>query len=122
MIEFVETDETTPYTQQLRERTGPVVLVNTFTVPAGRAEEFLALWREDAAYFTRQPGFVSTQMHRGIAGSRILVNIAVWQSAAHLAAAHSNPDFRPGGEGYPQGCTVSPHLYEKVAVDGICAA
>lgn len=120
MIEFVEADETTPYMEQLRERTGQVVLVNTFTVPRGRTEEFLALWREDAAYFTRQPGFVSTQMHRGIAGSRNLVNIAVWQSAAHLAAAHGNLQARPGGSGYPEGCTVSPHLYEKVAVEGIC--
>ncbi|MEU5435038.1 antibiotic biosynthesis monooxygenase family protein [Streptomyces sp. NPDC020719] len=122
MIEFVEVDESTPYTEQLQERTGPVVLINTFTVPEGKAEEFLALWRRDAAYFTEQPGFISTQMHRGVGGSRVLVNVAVWESAAHLAAAHAGPGFRATGEGYPEGCTVSPHLYEKVAVDGICVA
>ncbi|MGP9018088.1 antibiotic biosynthesis monooxygenase family protein [Streptomyces sp. BR1] len=120
MIEFVEVDESTPYIRQLEEETGPVVLINTFTVPEGRTEEFLALWRRDAAYFTGQPGFISTQMHRGVGGSRVLVNVAVWQSAAHLAAAHAKPGFRAAGEGYPEGCTVSPHLYEKVAVDGIC--
>ncbi|MFD9796020.1 antibiotic biosynthesis monooxygenase family protein [Streptomyces sp. NPDC059070] len=120
MIEFVETDESTPYVKQLQERTGPVTLVNTFTVPEERQEEFLALWRRDAAYFQRQPGFVSTQMHRGVGGSRVLVNIAVWESAAHLAAAHAGTRVHPVGEGYPEGCTVSPHLYEKVAVDGVC--
>jgi hypothetical protein len=32
----------------------------------------------------QQPGFISTQLHRGTAGSTTLVNVAVWESARAL--------------------------------------
>ncbi len=43
---------------------------------------------------TRQPGFVSTQLHRGIAGSGVFLNYAVWDSVADFRAAFTNPAFR----------------------------
>ncbi|MGP3919410.1 antibiotic biosynthesis monooxygenase family protein [Nonomuraea sp. 10N515B] len=77
--------------------------MNTFVAPEGRTEEMLAAWKEDAAYFKSRPGFISAQLHQGIAGSRVLVNIAVWESAAHLRAAFSAPEFGAALERYPDG-------------------
>jgi heme-degrading monooxygenase HmoA len=34
-----------------------------------------------------QPGFISTQLHHGIAGSNVFLNDAVWQSVADFCRA-----------------------------------
>ena len=68
----------------------------------------------------RQPGFISTQMHRGIAGSGVFLNYAVWESPAHFRAAFEDPDFCEAIRSYPPGATVTPHLFRKVAVPGFC--
>jgi heme-degrading monooxygenase HmoA len=122
MLELAQLDEATPYQSQLSVQTGPVVIVNTFLAPAGRTEEVLAAWKLDAQYFQRQPGYISTQLHRGIGSSRALVNVAVWESAGHLRAAFSAPDFQDRLANYPAGTVAYPHLYQKVGVAGICVA
>ncbi|WP_327586116.1 antibiotic biosynthesis monooxygenase [Nonomuraea sp. NBC_00507] len=123
MITLAELDASTPYGKQLQSAgDGPVTLINTFVAPEGKTEEVLAAWQEDAAYFKSQPGFISAQLHQGIAGSRVLVNIAVWESGAHLRAAFSAPEFGAALERYPDGTIAYPHLLEKVAVPGICVA
>ncbi len=68
-ITLAELDDRVTYVQQLQEETGPVVLINTFTVAPEDAERLLAVWAEDAAFMKHQPGFIATQLHRGIAGS-----------------------------------------------------
>ncbi|WP_234438758.1 antibiotic biosynthesis monooxygenase family protein, partial [Streptomyces sp. NRRL S-340] len=67
-------DEMTPMFAQFKERTGPIVLANTFFVPEERGEEFLSLFRRQAEFMRAQPGFVSLRMHRGTAGSRLMMN------------------------------------------------
>ena len=67
-------------------------------------------------------GFISTQLHRGIAGSGTFLNYAVWQSVAHFRAAFAEPEFRARLADYPETATVSPHLFHKVEVSGICVA
>jgi hypothetical protein len=61
-------------------------------------EQFLTFWAETATYFKHRRGYVSTQLHPGITGSGIFLNIAVWESAHHLqqALADSGPRCRPG--------------------------
>jgi hypothetical protein len=81
-----EMDERTTYLEQLQEDDGQVVLINQFEVPPEGADRFLEVWADDAAFMTRQPGFVSTQLHRGTAGSSTFVNVAVWASAAALGS------------------------------------
>ncbi|MGE5706542.1 MAG: antibiotic biosynthesis monooxygenase family protein [Nitrososphaerales archaeon] len=46
-------------------------------VEPDKVEEFLKDWAEDAANFKQQPGFISTQLHKGIGKSSILINYAV---------------------------------------------
>src|SRR5215207_6375149 len=60
-------DEHVTYLQQLQEDDGPVVLINEFNVPPEDTDRFIAVWADDAAFMKRQPGFISTQLHRGTA-------------------------------------------------------
>ncbi len=121
-VTLAEMDPRVSFAEQLRQETGPVVLVNTFTVAPEEAERFLAVWAEDAAFMKRQPGFIATQLHRGIAGSGTFVNVAVWESAQALRAAFVSPEFRAHAARYPDSAVATPHLFEKVAVPGICVA
>jgi heme-degrading monooxygenase HmoA len=85
-------------------------------------EQFLTAWADDATYFKGQPGFISTQLHRGIAGSCAFLNYAVWESTEHFRQAFTNPDFRAKLGQYPASAVGFPHLFRKVAVPGICVA
>ena len=101
---------------------GGVVLVNVFRALPAEADALIAAWAEDARYFKRQPGFISAQLHRGIAGSGVFVNYAVWESTAHFRSAFENPEFAQRQAAYPADTEVSPHLFQKVAVAGVCVA
>jgi heme-degrading monooxygenase HmoA len=122
MPKFVEMGQAVTLSDQLKSEEGPVILINTFVVPPEHADRLLEIWTGDASLMKTQPGFISTQMHRGIAGSGVFLNYAVWQSVAHFRTAFSNPEFRAKLAEYPEGATVSPHLFRKVEVPGICTA
>ena len=122
MVKFAEMDQTVTLAFQLEDEGGPVVLINTFIVPPEDADALLEAWASDAAVMKRQPGFISTQLHRGIAGSGTFLNYAVWQSTAHFRAAFTNPEFQAQLADYPDTTTASPHLFRKVDVPGICVA
>ena len=70
----------------------------------------------------RQPGFISTQLHRAIGDSSAYVNYAVWESTAHYRAAFTHPEFKASLAAYPSSVVAIPHLFQKVAVPGICVA
>jgi heme-degrading monooxygenase HmoA len=119
-VTLVEMDDRVTYFEQLQEETGPVVLINKFNVAPEDAERLVEVWADDAAYMKAQPGFISTQLHRGTAGSSTFVNVAVWESARALGAAFSSPEFRERAARYPDSTVAEPHVFEKVAVPGIC--
>lgn len=122
MVNIAHLDPTTPMWDQFQEKTGPIVLINTFFVPRDSIDEFLKLWEEDAKIMKAQPGFISTQMHRGTANSQLLVNIGIWESSEALARAHANPDFQESTKKLPDGVIAHPHIFKKVAVEGVCVA
>ncbi|MEO8483015.1 MAG: antibiotic biosynthesis monooxygenase family protein [Acidobacteriota bacterium] len=115
-------DPTFPIDRQLTLDVAPVVLVNLFTMDAADEPAFLAAWRADAAFMKRQPGFISTQLHRAVGDSPTYLNYAVWESTADFRAAFSHPEFLAGLQAYPSSGVASPHLFQKVAVPGICVA
>jgi heme-degrading monooxygenase HmoA len=118
-----EMDLHVPLTQQLGDgHIGPVVLVNKFTVAPEDRAALITAWADDAAYMKRQPGFITTQLHRGIAGSCVFLNYAVWESLDAFRTAFSQPEFRGRLAHYPASAVASPHLFERVAVPGICVA
>ncbi len=122
MPTFVEMDERAPLSAQIEEKVGPVILINTFTVNADEAAQLLKAWAGDAAWMKQQPGFISTQLHRGIGGSCVFLNYAVWESSEHFKRAFTHPEFRSRLAHYPPSTVASPHLFSKLAIPGICVA
>ena len=94
-------DPNFPIERQLGIETGPVVLVNVFTLDKADEPRFLEVWQDDAAFMKRQPGFISTQLHRALGDSPTYLNYAVWELTAAFRAAFSNPDFQAKNLGLP---------------------
>jgi heme-degrading monooxygenase HmoA len=115
-------DPAFPIDRQVMIDASPVVLVNVFTLDAADEQAFLKVWEDDAAFMKRQPGFISTQLHRAIGESPTYLNYAIWQSTADFRAAFAHPEFRAKLAAYPSSAVASPHLFRKVAVPGICVA
>jgi heme-degrading monooxygenase HmoA len=122
MPTFVEMDQKSTLAAQMETPLGPVVLINTLTVDPNEAAQLMEAWAADAAWMRRQPGFISTQLHRGIAGSRVFLNYAVWESTEDFKRAFTHPEFRAHLGHYPPSTVVSPHLFQKLAVPRICVA
>src|SRR6202162_4299686 len=72
-----------PLERQIAIEAGPVVLVNVITLDKADEQTFLRTWQDDAAFMKRQPGFISTQLHRALGESPTYFNYAVWESTAH---------------------------------------
>lgn len=115
-------DPAFPIEQQLATDASPVVLVNLFTIDKADEQALLAAWAHDAAFMKQRPGFISTQLHRGIGGSCAYFNYAVWESTACFRAAFSHPEFQSRLSAYPSSAVAAPHLFQKIAVPGICVA
>ena len=115
-------DPAFPIERQLAVETAPVVLVNVFTLDKADEQSFLQVWQNDADFMKRQPGFISTQLHRAIGESPTYLNYAVWESTAHFRAAFTHPEFTAKLSTYPSSAVATPHLFQKVAVPGICVA
>ncbi|MCP1854445.1 MULTISPECIES: antibiotic biosynthesis monooxygenase family protein [unclassified Bradyrhizobium] len=115
-------DPSFPINRQIAIEANSVVLVNPFTLDKADEAAFLKAWQDDAAFMKRQPGFISTQLHRALGDSPTYLNYAVWESTAHFRAAFTHPDFLAKISSYPASAIASPHLFQKVAVPGICVA
>lgn len=115
-------DEKFPIERQLGIPAAPVVLINLFTLDAADESGFLDTWTDDAEFMKRQPGFISTQLHRAIGDSPTYLNYAVWDSTETFRAAFTHPEFVAKLSAYPSSAVASPHLFQKVAVTGICTA
>ncbi|KVP71554.1 antibiotic biosynthesis monooxygenase [Burkholderia ubonensis] len=122
MPQFRPLDPAFPIDRQLAEEAAPVVLVNVFTLEPEDEQAFLRVWQDDAAFMKRQPGFISTQLHRAVGERPTYLNYAVWESTAHFRAAFTDPAFRAKLSAYPASAVASPHLFRKVAVEEICVA
>ncbi len=70
----------------------------------------------------QQPGFIFAQLHRGAGGSCVFLNYDVRESVDAFKAAFAQPEFRNRAGWYPGSTTASPHLFEQIAVPGICVA
>jgi quinol monooxygenase YgiN len=105
MLQRIEMDERVPLADQLAEEVGPVTIINTFKVAPEDADALLEAWAADAAYLKSKPGFISTQLYRGIAGSGVFVNQAVWESVEAFRNAFGDPQPSPVTPTRP-----SPHL------------
>jgi heme-degrading monooxygenase HmoA len=120
MLQPIEMDQHVRLADQLSNEVGPIILINIFKVNPDDADALLQAWAADAAYLKTKPGFISAQLHRGIAGSGTFLNHAVWESVQAFREAFSDPQFQATWSRYPDSTVASPHLFQKVAVPGIC--
>ncbi|MDW0282435.1 MAG: antibiotic biosynthesis monooxygenase family protein [Nitrososphaeraceae archaeon] len=120
MVKIVEMDEDVTLKSQLEEDVGSVILLNKFTVRPEDVDQFLKLFAATTEMFKQQPGFISAQLHRGIGGSSTFFNYVVWESAEHFKRAFNRPEFRSSMADLLPNTVMSPHLFKKVAIPGIC--
>lgn len=122
MVEIVEMDKRITLEKQLDEDVGPIVVMNKFNVDPQEVDEFLQVFAKTTETFKRQPGFISAQLHRGIAGSTTFVNYVIWESAGHFKQAFNRPEFRSNMATVLPNTVMAPHLFRKVAVPRICVS
>ena len=93
----------------------PVVLINSFEVPAADADPFITAWERVRDYFRTQPGYIDTALHQSVAPDAEFqfVNVAHWASAEEFTAAIRSPGMREAAAGL---ATYRPHpaLYRVV--------
>ncbi|AUQ63434.1 antibiotic biosynthesis monooxygenase family protein [Phaeobacter inhibens] len=80
---------------QADESTQNVVLINTFTVPADKLDEAIAMWDAAREFLHTQPGYISTKLHQSLSGDAQyqLINVAQWETPEAYQACH-RPDAR----------------------------
>ncbi len=120
MANFKELDAVITLAEQMQTDDGPIVLINLFTVDKADEENLLAARAHDADFMKAQPGYISTQLHQGIAGSSTFINYAVWQNVECFRNAFINPEFQRRLANYPSSAVASPHLFKKIAVANHC--
>jgi heme-degrading monooxygenase HmoA len=123
MDKYVELDEHVKFAQQWEEDVSPFILINIFHVKPEDGDRLIEAWGADAAFFKQQPGYISTQLHRGIGRSGTFLNYAVWESLKKYKEAfnkYTSPEVQSKLLKYPDSAGMSPHLFKKVAVPGIC--
>jgi heme-degrading monooxygenase HmoA len=73
-----------------------VILINCFEVTPGSEDRALAFWERAAEYLRKQPGYVSTKLHRAVSpNARFhLINVAEWESPERFFAAVGSDRFK----------------------------
>jgi heme-degrading monooxygenase HmoA len=117
---FIEMDECVTLSTQLEAKERSVILINKFNVVPEDTDLLVKAWSADAEFFKRQPGFISAQLHRGIGGSCVFLNYAIWESTEQFKNAFGSHEFKSRLGAYPSNTVVSPHLFKRIAVRGIC--
>lgn len=59
-----------------------VTLINLFSVPKDKEDDFVKWWQEVKGSITKQPGFISGKFHKSITPNSKFnfINVAVWES------------------------------------------
>ena len=116
---IVELDDRITFRQQLEHNIGPVVLMSTFLVPPDQVDNFMEGFKKQFAIMRKQPGLISAQLHRGIAGSSLFMNYIIWESVDAFRRGYELPEFQAQLKQYPAGTVVSASFFQRVAVPGM---
>ena len=117
---IIDLDDRVSFKQQLERNVGPVILMSTFLVPPDQVDNFLEGFKKQFAIMRKQPGLISAQLHRGIAGSSLFMNYIVWESVDAFRRGYELPEFQTQLKQYPPGTVVSASFFQRVAVPGMC--
>lgn len=73
-------DPNVSFAKQIEHNVAPVVLLSTFLVRPEYVDDFLSGFQKQFAIMRKQPGLISAQLHRGIAGSCLFMNYIIWET------------------------------------------
>jgi heme-degrading monooxygenase HmoA len=116
---IVDLDDRVTFGQQLEHDVGPEILMSTFLVPPDQVENFMEGFKKQFAIMRKQPGLISAQLHRGIAGSSLFMNYIIWESVDAFRRGYELPEFQAQLKQYPPGTVVSASFFQRVAVPGM---
>jgi len=90
-----------------------LTLINVFSVPKGKEDEFVKWWQDVKASITKQPGFISGKFHRSIKpDSRYnFINVALWENEDLYWKAYEKSATPMKGKLDQLGVEMSPALY-----------
>ena len=95
-----------------------VVLINPFTVPAGKYEESVKFWEKARDFLQQEPGYISTKLHQSIqpGATYQLINVAEWESVeSYTSATQKMRDyFRTEKIRMVEGLKYDPALYRVI--------
>lgn len=93
-----------------------VVLVNPFTVPAGKLEESVKYWEKARDFLQDEPGYISTKLHQSIQPDATyqLVNIAEWESGEAFAIQRMKKYLRSEKIKMVEGLKYDPALFRVI--------
>jgi len=103
-----------------------ISIINSLEVPAGLEDKAIEIREEYVAYFSQQPGFVSSTFYRSINSENKFnfINIVVWDSydsyqtvvnsAAFDRKGINDDSMKVLGNGFPDPISVSPGQYEII--------
>jgi heme-degrading monooxygenase HmoA len=104
----------TSFAKQIEHDIAPVVLLSTFLVKPEHVDDFLSGFQKQFAIMRKQPGLISAQLHRGIAGSHLFMNYVIWESTDAFKHGFESPEFQAGLKQYPPGTEVSAFMFQRV--------
>jgi len=128
MIKFVEMDKNVTINDQIEKEQenkngDSVILINKFDVSPDKIEQFLKDWAETSSLFEQQPGFITTELYKGIGKSSVFVSYQVWKSIDDFKKGSSSvlnsDDVNSRFDKYNDSLVISSHLFRKVVVPGI---
>ena len=120
-MKTIEMDDDVTLRTQLQQDVGPVIQITKYTMKPEDVDEFLKTWAS-AAEIAKEAvrGVISAQLHRGIGGSNVFVAHIIFESTEDIRDLYKNPELPAVLSTYPSSLVVTPHLFQKVAVKGIC--
>ena len=128
MIKFIEMDKIVTINDQIKEEQenkngDSVILINKFDVSPDKIEQFLKDWAETSSLFEQQPGFITTELYKGIGKSSVYVSYQVWKSIDDFKKGSSSvlnsDDVNSRLAKYNDSLVISSHLFRKAVVPGI---
>lgn len=97
-------------------KTEHITLINPFEVPEGKLEESIIYWEACRDFLKKEPGYISTKLHKSIKeGSKFeLINVAVWESPKAFTEA-SQKMSKELGIPPTEGLKANPSLYTAIS-------
>jgi len=91
----------------------PVTLINVFSVPKTKEDEFVKWWQDVKANITRQEGFISGKFHKSIKPDNKFnfINVAIWENEDLYWKAFEKSVTPMKSKLQQLGCEQTPALY-----------